>query len=83
MHVAHSRISVLHWRRCDTLCTSGFVDEVTLARDKEQVKRKRRIVEVIHQGAARIWYGGVYSHRLNKGNNTLLGVESDVYDCLV
>ena len=24
--------SVLHWRRCDTLCTSGFIDDVMFAR---------------------------------------------------
>jgi len=28
MHVACGRGSDLFWRRCDTLCTSGFVDEV-------------------------------------------------------
>jgi len=29
VHVAYIRGS-LFWRRCDTLCTSGFIDDVTL-----------------------------------------------------
>jgi len=28
VHVAHGRGSCLLWRRCDVLCTSGFVDDV-------------------------------------------------------
>jgi len=28
MHVACDSVSVLLWRDCDTLCTSGFVDDV-------------------------------------------------------
>ena len=31
MHTVHGRGSVLLWRRCDTLCTSGLTDGVTLA----------------------------------------------------
>ena len=28
LHVAHDHGLVLLWRRCDTLCISGFVDDV-------------------------------------------------------
>ena len=28
VHVAYGRGSILCWWRCDTLCTSGFVDDV-------------------------------------------------------
>jgi len=28
VHVAYGRGSVLLWRRCDTLCTSNFMDDV-------------------------------------------------------
>ena len=28
VHVAYGRCSVLPWRRSDTLCTSGFMDDV-------------------------------------------------------
>ena len=28
VHVAYGCGSVLLWRRCDTVCTSGFVDDV-------------------------------------------------------
>jgi len=28
VHVTYGRGSVLLWRRCDTLCTSGFMDDV-------------------------------------------------------
>jgi len=31
VRVIHSRGSVLHWRRCDTLCASGFMDDVIFA----------------------------------------------------
>jgi len=31
VHVTHGRVSVLLWRRCDMLRTSGFVDDVTIA----------------------------------------------------
>ena len=30
MRVPSGRGLVLLWRRCDTLCTSGFVDDVTI-----------------------------------------------------
>ena len=30
VHVAYGRASDLVRRRCDTLCTSGFVDDITL-----------------------------------------------------
>jgi len=36
MHVAYVRGSVLLWRRCDTLCTSGFIDDVIFAHNREQ-----------------------------------------------
>jgi len=31
VHATYGRGSVLLWRPCDTLCTSGFVDDVTFA----------------------------------------------------
>ena len=31
VHVAYGRGSVLLRRRCDTLCTSGFVDDITFS----------------------------------------------------
>jgi len=31
VHVTYGRRSVLLWRRSDTLCTSGFIDDVILA----------------------------------------------------
>ena len=34
MHVAYGRGSVLFWRRCDMSRTSGFVDDVTFARNR-------------------------------------------------
>jgi len=30
--VTYGRGSVLLWRRCDTLCTSGFVDDIIFSR---------------------------------------------------
>ena len=31
VHFTYGRGSVGFWRRCDTLCTSGFIDDVILA----------------------------------------------------
>jgi len=31
VHITYRRGSVLLWRRCDTLCTSGFMDDVIFA----------------------------------------------------
>jgi len=33
VHVAYGPGSFLFWRRCDTLCTSGFVDDVMFSRN--------------------------------------------------
>ena len=33
VHISRDRGSILLWRRCDTLCTSGFVDDVTFGRN--------------------------------------------------
>ena len=41
-HVAYGRFSVLHWRRSDTLCTSGFMDDVIVA-------HKPRLLDVAGQ----------------------------------
>ena len=35
------RGSVLLWRRCDTLCTSGFMDDVTFGRNGRDTERWR------------------------------------------
>ena len=31
VHVVYGPDSVLLWRRCDMLCTSGFVDDITFS----------------------------------------------------
>jgi len=36
VHVIYGRGSVLLWRRCDTLCPSGFMDDVILAHKPRQ-----------------------------------------------
>jgi len=38
--VACGRASVLLWRRCDLLCTSGFVDDVTFAHNGQYLRRE-------------------------------------------
>jgi len=42
MHVTYGRGSVFLWRRSDTLCTSGFVDDVIFA-------HKPRLLDVAAQ----------------------------------
>jgi len=42
VHVTYGRGSVLLWRRSDTLCTSGFMDDVIFA-------HKQRLLDVAAQ----------------------------------
>ena len=37
VHVIYDRGSVLLWKQCDTLCTSGFVDDVMFAHNGRYV----------------------------------------------
>ena len=41
VHVTRGRGSVLLWRRCDILCTSGFMDDVIFAHSEIGVAKKR------------------------------------------
>jgi len=45
MHVTYGRGSVLLWRRCDTLCTSGFVDDVILVHKPRQLNVAAQLIE--------------------------------------
>jgi len=38
--VTYDRVSVILWRRCDALCTSGFVDDVMFAHNGRERRRK-------------------------------------------
>jgi len=55
LSVIYGRGSILLWRRCDTLCTSGFMDDVTSAHNgRKYTTRQRRTVVVIQQ----VWQRG-------------------------
>jgi len=41
VHVTRGRGSVLLWRRCDILCTSGFMDDVIFAHSEIGDTKKR------------------------------------------
>ena len=58
------RGSVLFWPRCDTLCTSGFVDDITFGRNGPYG-------DALPYGVAALWYrGGVWClHRESKKVN--------------
>jgi len=45
VHVTYGRGSVLLWRRRDTLCTSGFVDDVVLAHRPRQLNVAAQLIE--------------------------------------
>ena len=55
VHVTCSRGSVFLWRRCDTLCTSGFMDDVILALKPRQLNVFARLVEA--QPTCSLWHG--------------------------
>jgi len=50
-HVARGRGLVVLWRRCDTLCTSGFAEDVMLSHNVQAYKKTEtgRVPEVPHQ----------------------------------
>jgi len=68
MHVPCGRGSVRLWRRCATLCTSGFMDNVTFSRNGRDAKTWRT-----HRAAT----------AMNHGRRDDTGAESDVYECLL
>jgi len=45
VHVTYGRGSVILWRRCDMLCTSGFMDDVILAHKLRQLNVAARLME--------------------------------------
>jgi len=45
VHVTYGRGSVLMWRRCDKLCTSGFIDDVILAHKQRQLNVAAQLME--------------------------------------
>ena len=45
MRVAYGRGPVLLWWRCDTLCTSGFVNDVESARLQARATRVERLLK--------------------------------------
>ena len=45
VHITDGRGSVLLWRRCDTLCTSGFMDDVALAHKPRQFNVAAQLME--------------------------------------
>jgi len=68
------RGSVLLWRRCNTLCTSGFVDDLMFSHNGPHVTGNASIgckLEMTHRGPHDM------TSRLGSSG---LGAESDVYD---
>ena len=50
-HATYGRGLILLFRRCDALCTSGFVDDVIfLNNGQEKATRKGRILKLTHRG---------------------------------
>ena len=43
--VTYGSSSVPRWRRCDTLCTSGFMDDVILAHKPKQLNVAAQLIE--------------------------------------
>jgi len=43
--VTYGRNSVPRWRRCDTLCTSGFMDDIILAHKPRQLNVAAQLME--------------------------------------
>ena len=71
------------WWRCDRSCTSSFTDDVVFAHNgQEHTTRKKRILNVIQQGATRIWHRGVYEQRVSEWVSEWVSECVDLYSAL-
>ena len=70
--VTYGRGAVLLWRRCDTLCTSGFVDDVMFA-------HKPRLLDVATPAEAQCTRSLGPGYKLHSGSNTSCGPD-DAWD---
>ena len=96
VHVTRGRGSVLLWRRSDTLCTSGFMDDVIVAHKPRLLDVAAQLKDICTRSlglgyklCAVIPVTGQRTHgttfRALKVTSrvALPGAESAVYDCLV
>jgi len=78
--LATGRSSVLVWRHCNTLCTSGFVDDV----DLYTMVRHRRRKQGVHSKQVVRWQHGFDTAAFTKNWLTMGSTDprakSDVYD---
>jgi len=82
--VTDSGGSVLLWVRCDTLCISGFMDDVFFENNgkwPEGTKNRHtlKLTQRRQQGFDMV----VYTETEPPGGSTEPGAKSDIYDCLV
>ena len=60
--VTYGRGLVLFWRRCDMLCTSGFMDDVILAHKPRQLNVAAKLIKVqptCSLGLSYKWHVGI------------------------
>ena len=94
MHVIHGGGSVLLWRRSDTLCSSGLMDDVIFAHKTRlldvaaQLKRSAHAASglaicAVIPVAGQLTHGTTFRSRKVTSQVATPGAESVVYDCVV
>ena len=66
VHIPGGRGSVLIWQRCDTLCTSGFMNDVTFGRTAIAAVRYQGGVSCLLNASFTIWNQPITTVTLNK-----------------
>ena len=78
LHVAYGRGPVLLWRRCDTLCTSGFVDDVRFSHNGSSYGVSCAFVS---RHSSRILLNDILPASVH--GELYTGAKSAIQDCLV
>jgi len=81
VHVTYNCGS-LRWRRCDTLCTSGFSDDVMFAHSGQEYSGGRRRKSCT-TGGNTSWTPWREKSQSEPPGRRRTGAESDIYGCLV
>jgi len=85
VHVAYGRCSVILRRRCDTLCTSGFVDDVMFSHNGFQARQVYSYAAIEYRYAKQPKFPSNFCSTIKTGSTDCeLLTEGEVcYNCLV
>jgi len=82
-HVTHDRGAVLLWRRCDTLCTSGFAHDVVYKHDSQEKGDAKKVYTQSDSTGASTDLTPPRMLKPTHQGPQRTGAESDICDCRV